>query len=509
MRVLLWHGWLLEGTGSNVYTAQVAEELAAQGHEVVLLCQEPHPERHPWIDAVGTVDAKRVSDLTPNAAPAHAGRCVLLRPDIGSLLPVFVLDDYEGFLVKRFVDLSDVELDWYLRCNVEALRVAAAWQRTEAVIAGHAVPGGVVAKRAMGPGLYVTSIHGSDLEFAIRPQMRYRKLASEGLQAAAAVAGPSQDVLARCVELVPGIERLVQVVHPGVDTNQFCPRPAREALMDLATRLQADPDTERGRPSSLDEEVRRISESRDGAALEALARAYDQTVPDPDAAERLRAMSVRNGPIVGYFGKLIPQKGVELLLAALTRSIRRPSALVVGFGLERERLAALVLALRSGDNQTIEWLLETSSPPIRRSDLGGVPLTSGVAFTGRLDHSYAPDALAAMDVLVVPSILSEAFGMVAAEGAASGALPLVARHSGLAEVAAALEGLVGQPGLLSFEPGPAGIHHLAAGIDRLLGIPVPERQLIRDTIRAFLAEEWSWRRTAGQLLDLARTPVPS
>ena len=120
--------------------------------------------------------------------------------------------------------------------------------------------------------------------------MRYRKLASEGLQAAAAVAGPSQDVLARCVELVSGIERLVQVVHPGVDTNQFCPRPAREALMDLATRLQADPDTERGRPSSLDEEVRRISESRDGAALEALARAYDQTVPDPDAAERLRAL---------------------------------------------------------------------------------------------------------------------------------------------------------------------------------------------------------------------------
>ena len=92
----------------------------------------------------------------------------------------------------------------------------------------------------------------------------------------------------------------------------------------------------------------------------------------------------------------------------------------------------------------------------------------GVTFTGRLDHRYAPDALAAMDVQVVPSILSEAFGMVAAEGAAAGALPLVARHSGLAEVAAALESEVGRPGLFSFEPGeapwPGWRRHRAAAV---------------------------------------------
>ena len=43
------------------------------------------------------------------------------------------------------------------------------------------------------------------------------------------------------------------------------------------------------------------------------------------------------------------------------------------------------------------------------------------------------------DVTVVPSIFPEAFGMVAAEAAAAGSPPLVARHSGLAEVAAGLE----------------------------------------------------------------------
>ena len=39
---------------------------------------------------------------------------------------------------------------------------------------------------------------------------------------------------------------------------------------------------------------------------------------------------------------------------------------------------------------------------------------------------------------MAPSTFPEAFGMVAAEGAATGALPVVARHSGLAEVSSAL-----------------------------------------------------------------------
>ncbi|MGZ8612420.1 MAG: hypothetical protein ACXWX0_09140, partial [Actinomycetota bacterium] len=127
MRILLWHGWLLEGSGSNIYTARVAETFRAQGHDVVLLCQEAHAERYRWIDATGTVDAAGVSGLVPNAADAAPGRCVLLRPRIGRLLPVFVLDEYEGFDVKRFVDLTDAELDAYVGANADALRTAAAW----------------------------------------------------------------------------------------------------------------------------------------------------------------------------------------------------------------------------------------------------------------------------------------------------------------------------------------------------------------------------------------------
>jgi glycosyltransferase involved in cell wall biosynthesis len=503
MRVLMWHGWLLEGTGSNVFTARVAEGLAADGHDVVLLCQEGRPERYPWVDATGTVGAEGVSDLTPNGTMGHPGRCILLRPDIGQLLPVFVLDEYEGFDVRRFVDLTDTELERYLSRNVEAVRRAVAWQDTDVVITGHAVPGGVVGKRAVGGRNFVTTIHGSDLEYAIRLQPRYRRLAAEGLLEAAAVTGSSRDVLTRCAQLVPGVEQLAHVVPPGVDAARFRPRPRDEALLDLAGRLDADPETRRGRPSSLDEDVRRACEARDGEALDALAHAYDQTVPDPAAGARLRTLSTGH-PIVGYFGKLIPQKGVSLLLRALPRSRHRLSSLIVGFGLERERLTALAFALAAGDEQTIQWLLgESDDAVVGGSGLPHTSLRSEVVFTGRLDHRYAPDALAAMDVLVVPSVLEEAFGMVAAEGAAAGSLPLLARHSGLGEVAAALEGHVGRPQLFSFEPGPGAPDRIATGIDRLIELQPRERNMLREAIRGFVADEWSWRRTAAGLLNVA------
>jgi glycosyltransferase involved in cell wall biosynthesis len=106
-------------------------------------------------------------------------------------------------------------------------------------------------------------------------------------------------------------------------------------------------------------------------------------------------------------------------------------------------------------------------------------------------------------VLVVPSILDEAFGMVGIEGAAAGALPLVARHSALAEVAGALEAEVGRPGLFSFEPGTGATKNLAERMDDLVSLPSEERAELRRRVAAFTAREWSWSRTASRLLEAA------
>jgi glycosyltransferase involved in cell wall biosynthesis len=506
MRILLWHGWLLEGTGSNVYTAKVAEVWRRQGHEVLVVCQQRHAERLDFVDAWGTAGPGGVSALTETGSPPAGGRVVLLRPEIGSLLPVFVEDEYEGFQVKRFVDLDAEELDVYLSLNVASLEAVQSWRRAEAAIAGHVVPGPIVARRALGDGAFVAKVHGSDLEYAVRVQERYAVLAREGLGGARAVVGASRSVLARAVSVAPGARGRTRVIAPGVDVERWRPRDRAEALADAAGRLSGDAATARGRPDAVDRVAREALGARDATALDALGRTYDQQAPDPAAAERLRTLAPHDGPVIGYLGKLIPEKGVERLLEALALLGREVRAVVVGFGLGREWLTALVASLDAGDSDAHGWLAEASPLRLELSP-EEVPAAAGLAervtFTGRLDHRYAPEVVAGLDVLVVPSTLEEAFGMVAAEGAAAGAVPVVARHSSLAEVAEALEGAAHAPGLLSFEPGPGATRRLAGGLDRLLSLPGDERRALRQAVRRYVATEWTWQHTADRLLDAA------
>ena len=127
--------------------------------------------------------------------------------------------------------------------------------------------------------------------------------------------------------------------------------------------------------------------------------------PDDGNAERLAEFLADDEPTVVYFGKLLYNKGVHLLLEALRELDAR--AVIVGFGDYREELERL-------------------APP-------------RTLFTGPLEHRHLVHLLPLADVTVVPSIFPEAFGMVAAEAAAAGSPPLVARHSGLAEIAEGLE----------------------------------------------------------------------
>ena len=506
MRILIWHGWLLGGTGSNVATARVAEAMRTAGHDVVVLAQERHPDRFAFLDAWGGVDADGVASVAPTGAPPAPGKATMLRPDIGTQLPVFVWDEYEGFAqVTPFVDLTDDDLDRYLERNAAALHAAIAWHRSEAVLAGHVVPGGPIARRAIAAGdgaiPYGVKVHGSDLEYAVRLQERYRSLAAEGLSTASCVFGPTHEVLERTVALVPESSRRLVVSSPGADLEAFRPGPRRGLLERAATLLDDDGAQSGGRSRDAGALVESALGRDDAAAgLDDLASRHDQTGPDADASDKLRALAGEEGPIVGYLGKLIPQKGVHLLLAALA-GLPEVKALVVGFGTLRERLEGLTIALDRADVAAIRrlWPDGFGAPPDRVPE--GNALRRRVTFTGRLDHRYAGPVTGALDVLVVPSILEESFGMVAAEGAAAGALPLVARHSGLAEVSAALERAADTPGLFSFTPGPGAVEAIEDGIRRLLALDPADRTSIASAVRAHVAREWTWERSAARYVE--------
>jgi glycosyltransferase involved in cell wall biosynthesis len=101
----------------------------------------------------------------------------------------------------------------------------------------------------------------------------------------------------------------------------------------------------------------------------------------------------------------------------------------------------------------------------------------------------------------VPSIFPEAFGMVAAEAAAAGSPPLVARHSGLREIAEGLEAEYPPEHrhLASFAKG--DVADLTARLRELLTLPGSERARISGAARRAAESRWSWASVADRLLQ--------
>ncbi|HEX2239998.1 MAG TPA: glycosyltransferase family 4 protein [Actinomycetota bacterium] len=413
MRILLWHGYLLRDSGSNIYTANLARQFRELGHDVLLLCQERNTTGLDFVD--------EVADLRPDRYPFadrswDAGRCRVARPWIDDLLPVYVYDDYPGFRVKTFLDLEDAELERYTRLNVEALVVALKAHRPDVFIVGHEVMGPFIARAACAEagGRYVTKLHGSALEYAVKRQPRYVKYAELGLRGAHRVVGGSEYMISEALRVVPGWSDQAVVVNPGCDTDIFQPRPELKA-------------------------------------------------------ERT----------VGFVGKLIEAKGVGNLLRALPEVKHRPlRAVIVGDGPDAGSFHSLWGELSSRD-----------------------PLVT-VEFTGALDHHSLAALLPTFELLVAPSVVPEAFGMVVAEAAACGVLPIVPNHSGIAEAGAQIEIAIDRSGWLTFDS-KNPVSGIAAAIDRVLAEPTEALRELEKRAASFAHEQWSWQAVARKLLEVS------
>ena len=508
MRILIFHGYLLGGTGSNVYNAALAEALARGGHEVHLLCQERDPLAFDWVDAEGDWDGGAL-ELRTRREPARA---TVYRPDIAGLLPVYVADRYEGVEARPFPDLSEPEVDRYLERNVAAVREVAERVRPEVALANHLVMGPVVLARAL-EGLdvpYAVKVHGSALEYTVKPHPRFKPFAEEGLARARAVLVGSRHTAESLWEAMgdPELPARTRLGPPGVDVARFAPRApdeARAGLEGLRDRLAAV-DGAAAPEEAASSEAASSFARRDGEAAAALA-----TVAPDDR-------------VVVFVGKLIASKGVELLLAAWPLVLaHEPAArlVVVGFGEFREPLEALAAALGRGDlaaarelrgesGQELPWLaafldsLDEREAEAYRAAARGLP--DRVAWTGRLDHAELADLLPAAEAMAVTSTFPEAFGMVAAEAAACGALPVVAAHSGLAEVARTLADAAPPPARawLTFDVGAGAVRELAAGLTGWFEAPADVRSATRESIVAATRERYSWDGVARTVIAAAR-----
>ncbi len=409
MRILLWHGYLLGGTGSNVYTRALAREWSRAGHDVVVFCQEPHAEQY------------------------DVGGAQVVRPDIGGLLPVFVLDRYEGLEARLLQDCTREERERYVELNAAAVREHLP---ADLVFVNHVLLGAPVGAASGAP--FAVKAHGSELEYSMRGNEELSAWGRETLAHARAVFVGSAHIRAVLEDVVGHVDRVYEV-PPGVDVEEFRPEPRDEALRNLLAEARKDPPND-----------------------------DNERLPDAGNAGRFERFFATDEPTLVYFGKLLYNKGVHLLLEALRELDAR--AVIVGFGDYREEL-------------------ERAAPP-------------RTLFTGPLEHGHLAHLLPLADVAVVPSIFPEAFGMVAAEAAAAGVPPLVARHSGLAEIAEGLEAAYPEElrPLASFANGDA--QDLAVKLRGLLGLGAAQRRELGAAARRAAVERWSWSTVSERLLSL-------
>ena len=381
-------------------------------------------------------------------------------------------------------------------------------------LANHLVMGPAILAGALDDVPYAVKVHGSALEYTVKPHPRFLPFARQGLARAEAVLVGSRhtaDSLWAAMD-DPELPQRTRLGPPGVDVQAFAPRepePAARELRALAERLAATAPTTGSDSAS--------AFARDGAR----------------AGRALASLSPEQDQLVAFVGKLILSKGIDLLLAAWPLVLKRcPTArlVVIGFGAFQEEAQRLVGLLAEGDlgsvrelarsgrraeggppgslrllSSFLDWLERNEERRSRYLDAARA-LPARTVFTGRLEHAELAGVLPACQALVVPSTFPEAFGMVAAEAAACGALPVSAAHSGLAEVSAVLGAAL--PGearrLLSFELGPDSVVDLAERLCAWLDAPEHLRDQTRRALVVTAGERYSWAGVARGVIAAAQ-----
>jgi glycogen(starch) synthase len=187
----------------------------------------------------------------------------------------------------------------------------------------------------------------------------------------------------------------------------------------------------------------------------------------PRAVAAARSRFGAGGPLIGYAGRLVYEKGVQHLVGAVPRLRKQHPGLRV------------VIA---GDGPFLGEL---------QHEAGQLGLQDSVSFPGFLTTSELPAMLAATNATVVPS-LYEPFGMVALEAAAAGAPLAVAATGGLAEIV--------EPGVTGVTFPHSDPDALAEAVDTLLADQRFARRVARRA-RSMVTERYGWTSIAARTAE--------
>ena len=531
MRIGLYHGYELTGSGSNEYSRYLARFFVEAGHEVHLICREPNPENIAYVTQAYAWQRDGTADIL-FIRQGRTTECFFHQLPHGDVRPVYLTDKQRKGNVKPFVALSDDELQVYHQLNERLLTSILSKHRLDVLHANHLVYQPVAALQACQTTQTPLVIfpHGSSIEYTIKPDERYNRLALKAMLKSNGLIIGNREVRDRILNLYPDHRETLlaktQIVGVGVDTSLFKPVKRSErgsAIQELIATKGGG-----GKTPELTEELYHRLETEGVAVTRDYWNRYDHTLPDSDLNEHLKRIPWDQN-ILLFVGALTVGKGVQSLITALPKILdKNPQIhlIIVGAGAYREALEALVYAI-SNSNRDLLLQLCAKGKDLDRNELTGPwedvqhfldtssnlsfilekgqNMTEHVHFLGRLDHSRLRYLFPCADLAIFPSIVPEAYPLVLMESLSNGVLPVVSYFSGFRDSVDDLAPFLAETLIEKMKlpvDGQIRVERITANINGLLAEPTLKE--IGPKLRQIAVENYDWRLKAAQMVSAYR-----
>ena len=459
MKIGIFHGYELSGSGSNQATRYLARALACTGHEVHVLCREPRPASIDFLDKAIQWDNFGQFKILFEKEGNKKGACILHQLPLPPVNAVYITDTQRPGNVKAFSALTDKELKEYHRFVVNSLQSVLKAHPVDILHNNHIVYQPVAAAEVCeGLGIpFIIYPRGSAIEYTIRHDKRYLELARDPILKADGLIVGNNEVRDRIINLYPDhrdeILSKTEIVGIGVDTSLFLPVEIQQRKQSIEKIYRYTPFN--GKSPELSQELYSRLDEGEINAVNDYQNAYQIKQPDSNLVDKLQKIPWESKILV-FVGATIVGKGLQTIIVALPFILKKhpdTHLVVVGSGVSRELFEALVYAIAKKNETLLDTLVEKGYDldPIELSGpwsdvksflsdnnnktelfANGSTLLEHVHFLGHLDHDLLRYVFPCSNVGFFPSIVPEAYANVLFESLSNGVFPMASYFSGLA-----------------------------------------------------------------------------
>ncbi len=529
MRIGLYHGFELTGSGSNEYNRYLAKVLCESGHEVHIICREKDPTHLPFVTQCVTWEKSGESNY--QQLQSHQHTCILHQLPSTDVNPVYVTDKQRPGNVKTFVSLSDDELRDYHELNEKILTKILSEYPLDILHANHLVyqpmPSIKACQETSTP--FIIFPHGSSIEYTVRHHERYHQLAKTAIEACNGLIIGNTEVRDRIIDVYPEMLKTVlektQIVGVGVDTSLFKPVEKSQREESINTLILKSKNMQNGKSPQQSLDLFNRVEKEGVAAIQHFKKKYNLSFPDTNLTEQLENIPWEEN-ILLYVGALTVGKGLQSLIVSLPEIIQshpKSHLVIVGSGDYREVLETLVYALSTSNKSLLDELCEKADElaggetqglwneihlflkdknNLKKLLKNGKNIDQHIHFLGRLDHNLLPHLFPCADLAVFPSVIPEAYPLVLMESLSNGVLPVVSYFSGfkdgIDELVPHLGSEIVDKMKIPMDP-IIRITQLSQKINALLSTPTKNQNGL--LLREIATENYDWNLRAKQLVD--------